>query len=214
MRDPRFVQDDLRDGIPIRVCDEVASALCQHRIDDEQAWSPKGFAFAFGPIPERDRSLALLRTHLLPRVAASCAVTGLQVDLGPAPPPPFPAWWQHEIEQSRSAGLAAGLLITDTRTCAPCARLEREVLSQPTWRAWAAKHMRLVVLDGAGKDKDDAFEQRWRDAVTIHEGLGGTPTMVITTASGRQLGSVVEYEGTGPAAFIQACEARLSSASR
>jgi hypothetical protein len=71
-----------------------------------------------------------------------------------------------------------------------------------------------VVLDGGGKDEDAAFNQRWRDAVTTYEGLGGTPTMVITTAAGRQLGSVVEYEGTGPAAFIQACEARLSLSSR
>ena len=117
------------------------------------------------------------------------------------------------MDAAKAEGKAIGLLFTNIKTCNPCRRLEKEVLSKPEWKAWADSHLHMVILDGSQHENDKAFDQRWATLSQIYIGSGGIPNFNLVLANGQNGRLHLSFENEGPAFYIAQFTAALERAS-
>lgn len=199
----------------LRVCDLVVLARADEEFHDVlQSAKDQSTAFDLSqPLASRDTVIARCRAALLPLLTAKLAASGLRLpdpagggDLAAA----LPAWWQSELDTARAAGKAVALLVTDTKHCAPCVRLEHEVLAKPEWQAWAHAHLHVVVFDSAKHPDDKAYWQRASEIHRIYDGAG-IPNLFVIDSDGRLLAPRMSFEPhLGPRGYISEFERILS----
>ncbi|HEX3132580.1 MAG TPA: hypothetical protein VHX44_03235, partial [Planctomycetota bacterium] len=194
-----------------RVCDDVLLHRIHDELRDLVADGIEGFAER--PVAERDTLIARCRAALLPQVAARLLTAGLRMTHpeGGELKGAFPGWWQQELDSAKAEHKAVILLFTNTRTCAPCRGLEREVLSQPQWKAWAETHVCMVVLNGAEHENDPTYEERANLLFQLYDG-GGIPSLFLIRSDGCRLGRRRAFDrNAGPAGYIAEFERVLAA---
>ncbi len=191
-----------------RLCDAAAAVLWRSIHRDMPAL-PDEFP-ASDSLERRDQLLDEARRGLdalLPPRLAAAGLTLADMSGGTAA---FPAWWQRELAGARGDGHAVALLITSTKNCPPCDRLQREVLATPAWLAWAGTHVRMVVFDFASiADNDKASLDRINELQRWYP-PGGTPSFFLIDGNGRLLGERLAFETIGPEGYIRIFSERLA----
>ena len=92
---------------------------------------------------------------------------------------------------------------TGSDWCGYCKLLDKEVLSQPSFKDFADKNYVAVTLDYPhGTPQSDTVKQQ-NDALAKQYNIEGFPTLIVLDADGKELGREVGYQpGSGPDAVI------------
>src|SRR5256885_13927177 len=83
-----------------------------------------------------------------------------------------------------------------------CIKFNKEVLSTPGFREYAAKSLVLVEVDFPSKKQLGAELKKANDGLKDKYKVDGFPTFVVLSAEGREVGRQVGYSEGGPKAFI------------
>lgn len=121
------------------------------------------------------------------------------------PAPASPDSWNTDYEaaltQARNDGKQVFLFFTGSDWCGWCQRLDREILSTPEFKSYAAGKLILVKLDfPRGIPQSDQVKAQNNQLAKQHR-INGYPTVVILDSSGKRIGTLGYMEG-GPAGFI------------
>ena len=123
----------------------------------------------------------------------------------PATPAKFK--WFTSIESARKAARAANkpilMLFTGSDWCPWCIKLEKEILSQKDFKTWATGHVVLYIADYT--HHKPVVDKAGNDKLMKEYGVGGFPTIVITTAAGKKIGSS-GYKKMTPAEYAKDLE--------
>jgi thioredoxin-related protein len=128
--------------------------------------------------------------------------------------PTAKAEWLTNFEKAKAEAKAQNktllILFTGSDWCPPCMMLDREVLEQPEFAAYAAKHLVLLEVDFP-RVKMQSLEARAENLkLASRYGIDGFPTVVLLDSSGEPIGAL-GYQPGGPKPFIAAIE-KLSEA--
>ncbi|MDD3470642.1 MAG: thioredoxin family protein [Thermoguttaceae bacterium] len=94
------------------------------------------------------------------------------------------------------------LFFTGSDWCGWCMRLQKEVLTQPEFAAWAKEKAVLVDLDfPRNQPQSDQLKQQNAELAKQHQ-IDGYPTIVLTTADGTTIAQTGYREG-GAAAYVE-----------
>jgi protein disulfide-isomerase len=107
------------------------------------------------------------------------------------------------VAQAKSQNKLILLDFTGSDWCGYCKLLDREVLSQPSFKDFADKNYVAVTLDYPhDTPQSDAVKQQ-NDALAKQYNIEGFPTLIVVDADGKELGREVGYTpGSGPTAVI------------
>lgn len=104
--------------------------------------------------------------------------------------------------QAKREGKVLFLFFTGSDWCGWCMRLQKEVLTQPEFAAWANEKAVLVDLDfPRNVAQSDELKQQ-NQALAKQYNIGGYPTVVLTTADGTVIAQTGYREG-GAAAYVE-----------
>lgn len=105
------------------------------------------------------------------------------------------------LTQARGTDSKVFLFFTGSDWCGWCKRLDREILSTPEFKAYAAKKLILVKLDFPhGIPQSDA-EKAQNEQLAQRFNVEGFPTVIVLNGRGKQVGRL-SYQPGGPAPFI------------
>lgn len=90
---------------------------------------------------------------------------------------------------------------TGSDWCGWCIKLNKEVFSQPEFKAYAKENLVLVELDFPRQKPLDAATKARNDGLAKKYGVRGFPTIVVLNGEGKKVGEL-GYTPGGPAAFI------------
>jgi protein disulfide-isomerase len=107
------------------------------------------------------------------------------------------------LAQAKAQNKLVLLDFTGSDWCGYCQLLEKEVLSQPSFKDFADKNYVAVTLDYPhNTPQSDAVKQQ-NDALAKQYNIEGFPTLIVLSADGKELGRQVGYDpGSGPGAVI------------
>ena len=77
-------------------------------------------------------------------------------------------------------------LFTGSDWCPPCQKLEKNVLLQPAFKAFAEKHLVLLFVDSPQKTKLAEKVQKQNDALSKKFSVEGVPTVIILSPDGQK----------------------------
>ena len=107
------------------------------------------------------------------------------------------------LASARGQGRKVFLFFTGSDWCGWCIKLNREILSQPEFAAYAADNLVLVELDFP-RTKPLPPEMRARnDSLARKYGVRGYPTVIVLDSSGKVVGRL-GYQAGGPGPFVAA----------
>lgn len=96
-------------------------------------------------------------------------------------------WWV-DFEQAQAAARAQNkpmlLDFTGSDWCGWCIKLDKEVFSQPEFKAYAAESLVLVELDFPKRKPQSAAIQAQNEALAEKYGIRGFPTILLLTPEG------------------------------
>lgn len=87
--------------------------------------------------------------------------------------------------------------------CAPCLRMEQEVLSRKQFADFASKNLILVQLDFPRNKKLSPDEKAQNDRLAKKYAIQGFPTFVLVDASGKEVRRQEGYLEGGPTKFLK-----------
>ena len=124
----------------------------------------------------------------------------------PAPAKSAEAVWGTDfdaaVRQAKADGKRILLDFTGSDWCGWCMRMERETLSQPAFKDYAAQHLVLVTVDfPAHKDQSEA-DARQNRMLQERFGVNGFPCFVVLSPTGEEVDRQSGYLEGGPEAFI------------
>ena len=142
-------------------------------------------------IVERDRARAKAMGE---RVRAAQAEAEAEKYLAEHPveftPGKTPAGWlndlQAALEKGKKEKKPVFALFTGSDWCPPCQKLEKNVLLQPAFKAFAEKHLVLLFLDSPQKTKLDEKVQKQNEELSKKFKVEGVPTAIILSADGQK----------------------------
>ena len=142
-------------------------------------------------IVERDRARARAMGE---RVRAAQAEAEAEKYLQEHPveftPGKTPAGWlddlQAALEKGKKENKPVFALFTGSDWCPPCQKLEKNVLLQPAFKAFAEKHLVLLFLDSPRDTKLDEKTQKQNEALSKKFSVEGVPTAIILSADGQK----------------------------
>jgi thiol:disulfide interchange protein len=107
------------------------------------------------------------------------------------------------LAQAKTQNKHVLLDFTGSDWCPNCQLLDKEVLSQPSFKVFADKNYLLVTVDFPEQKQlpDDVKAQNDQLQKQFH--VDGFPTLVVVNANGKELGRQLGYDiGSGPDAVI------------
>lgn len=125
----------------------------------------------------------------------------------PSGPAIAPGTWTTQygvaLRQARQQNTNLFLFFTGSDWCGWCKRLDREVLTTEKFRAYASEKLILVKLDFPRGIPQSASEQAQNEQLARTFKVGGFPTVVVLSPSGKEVGRL-GYQPGGPGPFIAA----------
>lgn len=107
------------------------------------------------------------------------------------------------IAQAKSQNKLVLLDFTGSDWCGYCKLLDKEVLSQPSFKKFADKRYVAVTLDYPHDAPQSDVVKQQNDALAKQYNIEGFPTLIVLDADGKELGREVGYDpGSGPKAVI------------
>jgi len=117
-------------------------------------------------------------------------------------------WGENYTKAAAQAKAEKKLLLLDftgSDWCIWCQKLDKEVFSQPEFKAYAAKHLVLMEVDFPQTKPQAANIAAQNAKLQSKYKIEGYPTIVGLNPAGKQVGQLGYQEG-GPKAFIAALE--------
>ena len=116
--------------------------------------------------------------------------------------------WHTELDRAldaaRQGGWPLAILFTNSKTCAACTLLERNVLGEPAFATLADRFAWLLV-DGGGRSELDAAAQAAHDGLWQRFHAGPIPSLMLCDSAGVPFATVTGYdERQSPAAYAAA----------
>ena len=142
-------------------------------------------------IVERDRARAKAMGE---RVRAAQAEAEAEKYLQEHPveftPGKTPEGWLDDLQAALDKGKKEKkpvmALFTGSDWCPPCQKLEKNVLLQPAFKAFAEKHLVLLFLDSPQKTKLDEKVKKQNEELSKKFNVEGVPTVIILSADGQK----------------------------
>ena len=101
-----------------------------------------------------------------------------------------PEGWLDDLQAALAKGKKENkpvfALFTGSDWCPPCQKLEKNVLLQPAFKAFAEKHLVLLFLDSPQKTKLDEKVQKQNEQLSKKFNVEGVPTTIILSADGQK----------------------------
>ena len=108
-------------------------------------------------------------------------------------------------EEARQGQKLLLLNFSGSDWCGWCQRLDAEVFSTDTFRAYAAANLIAVLADFPRRAKLEPALQARNERLMRHFGVQGFPTVLLFSPDGELVGEL-GYQPGGPAAFIQSIQ--------
>jgi len=126
--------------------------------------------------------------------------------LGAAHLPAATADWLTDFESARREAAARNVPIladfSGSDWCGWCIRLDKEVFSQPEFKAYAEKNLVLFLADfPSRKPQSDAVKQQNRELAERY-GIRGYPTILLLDSAGNVL-KRTGYQSGGAGAYVE-----------
>jgi len=147
----------------------------------------------------------------------SCAPLAVRAaDATPAEKPAAPVKhgkfkWYTSLKSARKAAAEEKkpiiMLFTGSDWCPYCIKLEKEILSQKEFKAWAPDHAILFIADAKGGPDKLAPENK---KLMKEYGGNGFPSVIVTDADGKTLGKT-GYVGGTPEAYCKSLDGIIAS---
>ena len=142
-------------------------------------------------IVERDRARAKAMGE---RIRAAQAEAEAEKYLEEHPveftPGKTPEGWLDDLQAALAKGKKEKkpvfALFTGSDWCPPCQKLEKNVLLQPAFKAFAEKHLVLLFLDSPQKTKLDDKVKKQNDELSKKFSVEGVPTAIILSPDGQK----------------------------
>jgi protein disulfide-isomerase len=117
--------------------------------------------------------------------------------------------WQTDLKKAQEEAKTGNKLLlvdfTGSDWCGWCIRLNKEVFSQPEFKAYAEKNLVLLEIDfPRRKTLSDELKKQNEQLATQYR-IEGFPTIVVLNGQGKMVGELGYMEG-GPSAFIAELE--------
>ena len=159
--------------------------------DESRSGSRTFTADQMRQIVERDRARAKAMGE---RVRAAQAEAEAEKYLAEHPveftPGKTPEGWLDDLQAALAKGKKENkpvfALFTGSDWCPPCQKLEKNVLLQPAFKAFAEKHLVLLFLDSPQKTKLDEKVQKQNEQLSKKFNVEGVPTTIILSADGQK----------------------------
>ena len=123
-----------------------------------------------------------------------------------------PEGWLTNYEQALSEAKEQNkpILIefTGSDWCPPCMRLEREVLSTDTFKAFAGDSLVLLYVDFPRRKQLSEEQTAHNNNLAKQYGIQYFPTVFVLDSSGKVI-SQIQYQGGGPDPFIASIKKAL-----
>lgn len=106
------------------------------------------------------------------------------------------------VQQARTEGKRVLVDFSGSDWCHWCKVMESEVLSKPEFKAYADKHLVLVLVDmPANRPQTNAIKAQNKQLVNRFH-VDGFPTFVVLDTNGNEIDRRVGYVSGGPSNFI------------
>ena len=103
--------------------------------------------------------------------------------------------------EAKSSGLPILLDFTGSDWCGWCIRLDKEVFSQPEFKAYASKSLVLVKLDFPRAGKQSNALKKQNEALSKKYEIRGFPTIVLVSPEGEEI-ERTGYQRGGAAEYV------------
>lgn len=120
--------------------------------------------------------------------------------------------WLTDFEEAKKQAAEKNLPIladfSGSDWCGWCIKLDREVFSQPEFKAYAAENVILFLADFPNSKPQSAEVKAQNDKLWNHYGLSGYPSVLLLNADG----SVIDrtgYQFGGAAAYVEHIQSLL-----
>ena len=159
------------------------------------------------------KSIVLLVAAMVSAVSfAGCERKGVSArqDAEPAARVEWLTNFETAKTEAKAQNRALLILFTGSDWCPPCMMLDREVLKQPEFLAYAAKNLVLLEVDFP-RVKMQSLEARAENLKLAGQyGINGFPTVVVLDSNGEPIGAL-GYQPGGPKPFVAAIEKLLAA---
>jgi len=95
------------------------------------------------------------------------------------------------------------LEFTGSDWCPPCMMMKKEVLSQDSFKTFAADKLVFVELDFPRAKEQSPELVKQNDELQTKFNVEGYPTFILLDSAGKELGRTVGFMDGGPNAFLQ-----------
>lgn len=118
--------------------------------------------------------------------------------------------WLTDLPEALAKAKAENRMVlmdfTGSDWCGWCIKFDKEVLSTPQFKDYAATNLVLVALDFPHKKPQSAALRKANEALSQKYSVDGFPTFVVLSRDGKEIGRQTGYEPGGPEAFIARLE--------
>lgn len=118
--------------------------------------------------------------------------------------------WLTDLPKAQAKAKAENKMVlmdfTGSAWCGWCIKFDKEVLSTPEFKDYAATNLLLVALDFPRKKPQQADLKKANEALSQKYAVDGFPTFVVLNKDGKEIGRQVGYALGGPKAFIARLE--------
>jgi thioredoxin-related protein len=139
-----------------------------------------------------------LRALLAPLFLAATILTA-QADPG----------WLSDFKKAQAEAKASKKLLlldfTGSDWCHWCIKLDKEILSQPKFKEYAAKNLVLMTVDFPHAKPQTPEVKKQNEQLFEQWGIQGFPTIIVLNGEGKKVGELGYMEG-GPSAFVAELE--------
>jgi thioredoxin-related protein len=148
------------------------------------------------------------RRRFRPVIAAVLGVLiAAPLGAGPALAAEAPEIWQTDYKQALSEAAQENkrvlLEFAGSDWCQPCIQMDKDVLSQPDFKKFAASNLILVKLDFPRRKQLPPAEAEQNQKLQQKYTIEGFPTYVLLDPSGKEVRRQLGYLKGGPTEFIK-----------
>lgn len=115
--------------------------------------------------------------------------------------------WKTSLTQAIAAASQQNkqvlLYFSGSDWCAPCVKMDREVLSRKQFAGFASKNLILVKLDFPRRKELPPEEKAQNERLAKKYAIQGFPTFVLVDASGKEVRRLEGYLEGGPTKFLK-----------
>ncbi|MBI9020724.1 MAG: thioredoxin family protein [Verrucomicrobia bacterium] len=122
------------------------------------------------------------------------------------------AGWPTDFEKAKAEAAARNVPIlidfSGSDWCGWCIRLDKEVFSQPEFKAYASENLVLFLADFPRRKPQSETIKKQNKQLSDQYGLQGYPTVLLLDANGKELART-GYRKGGPVAYVEHLKALL-----